>query len=173
VQSRDVHAAISRVIFDYAHAIDDRDWTALRAVFTDTCEVDFRSWSGAPAATMASDVWVQALRSVTGAFDATQHLMTNVRVDGPGADDDAEDDDEHEHETWVTSTNEVHAQHWFSADSMAGFGRDAEPAHCTLGGSFTNRYVLVDETWRITSCRFSLRWRTGDESLFALARQRP
>ncbi|MGD9998045.1 MAG: nuclear transport factor 2 family protein [Ilumatobacteraceae bacterium] len=161
--SRDVHAAISRVTFEYARAIDDRDWDGLRAVFTDICEVDFRSWSGAPAATMASDVWVQALRSVTGAFDATQHLMTNLRIEE--ATDEAE--------TAVVGINEVHAQHWFSGESMAGFGRGPDPAHCTLGGYFTNRYVLVDDSFRITGCRFTLRWRTGDESLFALARQRP
>lgn len=164
MHSGDVHSAISRVTFEYARAIDDRDWDALRNAFTATCDIDFRSWSGAPAATMASDVWVQAVRSVTGAFDATQHLMTNLRLD---------DTDDEADPAGVVGVNEVQAQHWFSGESMAGFGRPPDPAWCTLGGYFTNRYVLLDERWRIASCRFTLRWRTGDESLFALARQRP
>jgi hypothetical protein len=111
---------------------------------------------------------------VTGAFDATQHLMTNLRLDEPdaGAEPDADAHPDADAAPTVVGVNEVHAQHWFSGESMAAFGRPAEPAHCTLGGFFTNRYVLLDGAWRISSCRFTLRWRTGDETLFALARQR-
>jgi hypothetical protein len=164
VHSPDVHSAIARVTFDYARGIDDRDWVTFRSVFTEICEFDFRSWSGAPSTSMASDVWVQAVRSVTGAFDATQHLMSNLRLDS------ALDETSSGHV--VIGTNEVQAQHWFDAATMEGFDRAAEPAWCTLGGAFTNRYVHTDEGWRIAACRFTLRWRTGDETLFALARQR-
>lgn len=159
----DVQAAIARLTFDYARGIDDRDWVVFRSVFADSCDVDFQSWSGAPPAVMASDVWVQAVRSVTGAFDATQHLMTNHRLLDGQADVQSGS---------VTAVNEVQVQHWFDADSMASFDRPAEPAWCTLGGSFSNRYLLTEAGWRIAACRFTLRWRTGDETLFALARQR-
>lgn len=154
------HSAITQLTVDYARGIDDRDWVMFRSVFADACAVDFSSWSGAPAATMASDLWVQAVRSITGAFDATQHLMTNLVLQTtaePGE---------------VLGVNEVQAQHWFDAPTMAGFDRPAEPACCTLGGKFTNRYIQTDDGWRIASCRFTLRWRMGDETLFALARQR-
>lgn len=164
MHSPDVHAAIARLTFDYARGIDDRDWVVFRSVFADVCEVDFRSWSGAPSTAMASDVWVQAVRSVTGAFDATQHLMTNLRLD-TAFDDVGE-------ARVIIGTNEVQAQHWFDGATMAGFDRPAEPAWCTLGGVFTNRYVHGEDGWRIAACRFTLRWRTGDETLFALARQR-
>lgn len=156
----DVLSAITRLTVDYARGIDDRDWALFRSVFADACAVDFSSWSGAPATTMASDLWVHAVRSITGAFDATQHLMTNLALhvtEGP-------------HE--LIGVNEVQAQHWFDAKSMAGFDRPSEPACCTLGGKFTNRYVRTEWGWRIAACRFTLRWRTGDETLFALARQR-
>jgi SnoaL-like domain len=159
VPSPDVHAAIARLTFDYARGIDDRDWVTFRSVFADTCEVDFRSWSGAPAATMASDVWVHAVRSVMGGFDATQHLMTNLRLEPVAS-------------GVVVGINEAQAQHWFEADTMTSFGRPAEPAWCTLGGTFTNQYADTGDGWRIAACRFTLRWRTGDDSLFALARQR-
>jgi hypothetical protein len=104
------------------------------------------------------------VRSVTGAFDATQHLMSNLRLDA--APDDLNG------ARVIIGTNEVQAQHWFDASTMADFDRAAEPAWCTLGGVFTNRYVQGDDGWRIAACRFTLRWRTGDETLFALARQR-
>jgi hypothetical protein len=164
VHSPDVHSAIERLTFDYARGIDDRDWVTFRSVFTDICEFDFRSWSGAPSTSMASDVWVQAVRSVTGAFDATQHLMSNLRLDAASESLDGA--------RVIIGTNEVQAQHWFDGATMAAFDRSAEPAWCTLGGVFTNRYVRTEDEWRIAACRFTLRWRTGDETLFALARQR-
>jgi hypothetical protein len=161
VHSPEIQAAIARLTFDYARGIDDRDWVSFRSVFADSCDVDFQSWSGAPSATMESDVWVQAVRSVMGEFDATQHLMTNHRIR-------PSDSDVHT----VTGINEVLAHHWFDAQSMATFDRPPEAASCTLGGVFTNRYVWTDDGWRIAACRFTLRWRMGDETLFALARQR-
>ena len=72
----------------------------------------------------------------------------------------------------VIGTNEVQAQHWFCADSMALFGRAAEPAWCLLGGHYTNRYVRGAAGWRIAACRLTVRWRTGDETIFAFARRR-
>lgn len=158
----EIHAAIARLTFDYARGIDDRDWVTFRSVFADSCDVDFQSWSGAPAATMDSAVWVQAVRSVMGEFDATQHLMANHRITARVVDPTQV----------VTGVNEVLAHHWFDAETMASFDRPAEAASCTLGGVFTNQYVWTDDGWRIVACRFSLRWRMGDETLFALARQR-
>ena len=140
--ARQLWSAIDRLVVDYARGIDDRDWVTFRTVFADVCEVDFRSWSGAAPATMDSDLWVQATRSVLGGFDATQHLMTNLRIgtverSAAGV-------------PTVLATNEVQAQHWFDGDTMAGFDRPAEPAWCTLGGMFTNRYeaMPLDEGWR-------------------------
>lgn len=164
----DVRVSIDRLVVDYARGIDDRDWQLFRTVFAATCDVDFRSWSGAAPATMDADLWVQAMRSVLGGFDATQHLVTNLRV--------GELDWTPAGLATVVATHEVQAQHWFDGDTMAGFDRPNEPAWCTLGGQFTNRYAAVPEgdgwRWTIAACRFGLRWRIGDESLFDLARRR-
>ena len=118
---------------------------------------------------MASDVWVQAVRSVMGGFDATQHLMTNhrIRTFTPVSTDDV-----FQSAPVVVGTNEVVAHHWFDGESMSSFDRPPEAASCILGGIFTNQYRWTDAGWRIVACRYSLRWRTGDETLFALARQR-
>ncbi len=143
----------------YAAGIDHRDWGLFRSIFTDVCEFDFSSWSGRPAAAMAADDWVQAVRAVNGNFDATQHLMSNHRMQR--VDDDT-----------IIAVNEMQAQHWFAGDSMASFGRAAESAWCLLGGHYTNRCTRVGGDWRIMSCQLTVRWRTGDETIFALARQR-
>lgn len=158
-----VSAAERQAVIDlslaYAAGIDHRDWTLYRSIFTDVCEFDFSSWSGRPPAGMPADDWVEAVRSVNGNFDATQHIMTNHRLDR--VDDRT-----------IVGINELQAQHWFSAESMLVFGRAEEPAWCLLGGHYTNRYVHTDAGWRIASCRLTVRWRTGDESIFAFARQR-
>lgn len=153
-------AAIVQVSYGYAAGIDHRDWGLYRSIFTDLCEFDFSSWSGRPKAVMPAEDWVAAVRSVNGNFDATQHIMTNHRLDL--IDDDT-----------VLGVNELQAQHWFSAESMAAFGRPAEMAWCLLGGHYTNRYERgTDGVWRIAACRLTVRWRTGDESIFPLARSR-
>jgi hypothetical protein len=148
----------------YAAGIDHRDWALYRSIFTDVCEYDFSSWSGRAPASMPADDWVQAVRSVNGNFDATQHLMTNHRLQRLDADT-------------IVGTNELQAQHFFDAESMASFGRTTEAAWCLLGGHYTNRYVRSAGSdgggrWHIASCRLTVRWRTGDETIFALARQR-
>jgi hypothetical protein len=152
--------AAVRLSLGYATGIDRRDWGLYRSVFADVCRFDFSSWSGRPAGDMAADDWVAAVRSTNGGFDATQHLMANHRLM-------AEHDDGS-----VTVENELQAQHWFSATSMAAFGRAEEPAWCLLGGHYTNRCTPTGDGWRISACRLTVRWETGDRSIFALARSR-
>ncbi len=152
-------AAIVQLSFAYAAGIDHRDWTLYRSIFTDPCEFDFSSWSGRPPAVIPADDWVAAVRGTNGSFDATQHLMSNHRIDMID-------------ERTAIGVNELQAQHFFTADTMAAFGRPAQDAWCLLGGHYTNRYTRTDAGWRIAACRLTVRWRTGDESIFPLARSR-
>jgi hypothetical protein len=160
--------AIVQLSYAYAAGIDHRDWALYRSIFTDSCEFDFSSWSGRPAAVLAADDWVAAVRSTNGSFDATQHLMSNHRIHLV---------DDHT----AVGVNELQAQHFFTGETMAAFGRPAESVWCLLGGHYTNRYVRtglheptsdVWQGWRIAACRLTVRWRTGDESVFPLARSR-
>ena len=153
------HAEILQVSYRYAAGIDHRDWELFRSVFGEVCTVDFSSWSGRPAAEMPADEWVAAVRSVNGNFDATQHLMTNHRLETIDRDS-------------VVGVNELQAQHWFSAASMAEFGRSDGAAWCMLGGQYTNLYLRTGDGWKIASCELTVRWRTVDESIFTFARRR-
>ena len=66
--------AVSGVFTHMLHAIDLRDWQAVRDAFADHVDIDYSSLFGAPAATVSSDEHVGGWRSFGGAFDATQHL---------------------------------------------------------------------------------------------------
>lgn len=152
-------AAIVQVTYRYASGIDHRDWDRFRQVFTDVCDFDFSSWSGALPAVMPSDDWVAAARRVNGNFDATQHVMTNHVVEFFDSDT-------------ALGTHEVQAQHWFSPKTMHGFGYPQEAGWCQIGGHFANRYVREGGRWKIAACKLTVRWRLGDERIFALARDR-
>ena len=154
----DIHAIV-QVSLSYAGGIDHRDWARYRAVFHDECHFDTSSWSGRAPSTMSADDWVAAVRTVNGSFDATQHLMSNHVVEFTGDDS-------------AVATNEVQAQHWFSATSMESFGQAATAAWCMLGGHYRNVYERRDGIWRMAACQLVVRWQTGDPEVFALARAR-
>jgi hypothetical protein len=150
--------AIVDLLIQYATGVDRRDWALYEACFTDPCEIDFSSWNGRPAATMPAAEWARKVRSTNGNFDATQHLSTNHVVTFDSADT-------------ATCVSYMQAQHWFSAERLQCLGaRAGEPRWCTLGGYYTNSVVRTATGWRISSCRLTVTWVTGDPSVFDLAR---
>jgi hypothetical protein len=66
--------AVSGVFTRMLHAIDLREWQAVRDAFADHVDVDYSSLSGAPAATLPADEQIGQWRSFVDAFEATQHL---------------------------------------------------------------------------------------------------
>ena len=152
-----VRQAIVDVSHAYAAGIDRRDWSLYATCFTDPCGFDFSSFSGRPAAELPRDVWVDNVRRTNGSFDATQHQMSNQMVTLHG--------DER-----ATCITELRAQHWFSDETMAKLGHRGETNFCELGGHYTNDLVFDGTTWRISYCRLTVRWQTGNMAIFALAR---
>jgi hypothetical protein len=148
------------VTLRYAAGIDRRDWAMLRDCFADPFELDTSSWSAIPPSLRSADEFVAGVRQTNGGFDATQHLVTNHRVERLA---DAE--------AWCSA--EVRAQHWFAPPTLASLRPDAGPiTWCELGGHYTGALVRDGDQWRIRRWTFTVRWRTGDESLFELARTR-
>ena len=81
----DDHQRICETVYRYAYGIDTRDWELYRSIFTDEVAIDFTSYRpGRPAATMAADVWVGAVRGQMTGLAATHHAMTNpvLSIDG-------------------------------------------------------------------------------------------
>jgi hypothetical protein len=157
--SADRDAIIQRS-FAYATGVDRRDWALYADCFTDPCEFDFSSWNQRPPTMIGPAVWAVNVAGTNGNFDATQHMMSNHVITFTG-------DDE------AIGVNELIAQHWFSAESMATFERPDEVSWCILGGHYTNTYVRCsDGAWRITRCRLDVRYTTGNPGVFSLARGR-
>lgn len=71
----DREAAVAAVTC-YAAALDARDWTAYRALFTDRIAIDY-SAIGSLVATVSADEWTNRCRTLEG-FDATAHQLHNV-----------------------------------------------------------------------------------------------
>ncbi len=151
--------AIVDVSHDYAGGIDHRDWQRFARCFTDPFTMDSSSFSGFPARQFDRHTWAESVRVVNGAFDATQHMMTNHSVEFIGPDE-------------AVCVNEVRAHHWFSAESMESFGLEPEQAVATLVGHYTNTMLRQGRAWRISHCCLTVRYRFGDERVWALARQR-
>lgn len=147
----DDHQRICETIYQYAYGIDDRDWDLYRSIFADKVAIDFTSYRpGRPAATMAADVWVGAVRTQMTGLAATHHAMTNpvLSIDGDRA-------------TCLM---------YIQADHALDHGND--DAWFSLGGHYRDTLVRTAEGWRIDAVTLTVRWRRGDESIMTVAAQR-
>jgi hypothetical protein len=59
----------------FFHAVDDRDWTAVRAGLADDVDTDYTSLFGGEPERMPADVLVERWRGLLPGFDGTQHLL--------------------------------------------------------------------------------------------------
>jgi len=143
-------AEISDVVLRYATALDSRDWSLYRSIFTDPLTVDFSSWSGDPEVTLAVDEWVALVRQTLSGFDATHHLSSNhvIRLSGDAA----------------SCVSYMVARHYLVLDG--------ERRMHSIGGHYTNRLVRGADGWKITHCTLTVTWEMGDRGLFDIAAER-
>ncbi len=141
---------ISDVQLRYATGLDFRDWTAFRSCFADEVEVDFTSLFPGPPRTVSADRWTESARRTVSGLAATQHMITNhvITVDGDRA----------------LCVAYVQAQHYLPNDK----GDSTQ----TMGGYYTNQFVRTSAGWKISACKLTLTWTTGNWHIFALARER-
>src|SRR5262245_33333601 len=76
---------IQDVVARMLGAIDRLDWDAVRAAFAATVAVDYTALFGGSAETLAAEVLLERWRGLLPGFEATQHLIGPVIVDGDGA----------------------------------------------------------------------------------------
>ena len=142
--------AVSGVFTHMLHAIDLRDWQAVRDAFADHVDVDYSSLFGAPAATVSSDEQIGGWRSFVGAFDATQHLT------GPFV--------ASERESAVLGSTSVRAYH-----RIAGApGGDT----WMVAGLYHVRFVHRRAGWRIIGITLKVFYQDGNLDLPRIARGR-
>jgi ketosteroid isomerase-like protein len=76
-------AAISDVVVAYATAVDTRDWTAFRQLFTDDAVIDYSAAYGIAGGPDEITRWISALMTRELVPD-TMHAITNVRISVAG-----------------------------------------------------------------------------------------
>jgi SnoaL-like domain len=143
-------AEIIDVQHRYATGVDTRNWELLRTCFTDELEADFSSGFGAPVVRLKADEWIESIAPVMGALKATQHTITNHVI--------TFDDDDH-----ATCVAYVQARH-----------HNPNPTgDCdhTVYGFYTNHFERTSNEWRITKCKLTVSWMTGNFGLFGLLSQ--
>ncbi|WP_242905195.1 nuclear transport factor 2 family protein [Actinomadura terrae] len=126
---------------------DQREWDRLSEIFTDAVTLDYTSLNGGEPAVLTPAQIIDAWSGTLGAFEATQHLITNhlVTVDGDTA----------------VCTAAFQATH-----------RLADPFGSplwTLGGNYRFDLVRTDGAWRIGGLVMTATWADGNRNLTALA----
>ncbi|HEX7849300.1 MAG TPA: nuclear transport factor 2 family protein [Sphingomonas sp.] len=145
---------LSHMVVGYACALDARDWTAYRALFTDTIELDYGS-IGSIVGPILADAWTTRCGAL-GGFDATLHRIANLRCVAQGEDRAA-----------------VHSY----VDALHFITVDGEVLLAHLAGRYTHGFVRdADGRWKIASCALGVAgYPNGQDNFvraFAAARAR-
>jgi SnoaL-like domain len=125
----------------FAAAIDERDWTAYRAAFTDEITIDYSTYRPGSAGPTTADAWVARASRLFPGLDATQHTITNARV--TIAVDEA------------VCESYVRAAHALDGDVY------------TIAGHYTHHLVRAAPRWLIDHVTLRVAWAEGDRELLA------
>lgn len=123
----------------FFHAVDDRDWTAVRAGLTDEVAADYSSLSGGEPEQLAADELVARWRGLLPGFDGTQHLLGPLVITTAG--DDA-----------TVDTN-VRAYHRLGESTWI------------VAGRYDLTLRRADGTWRVAGIVLHTTYTDGDRSL--------
>ena len=143
IDERDVLDTVHR----FAAGMDLRDWAAYRAVFTDEIVLDYTSYRGGEPITVTADSWVERVQRRFTTMIATQHSLTNARVELDGPDD-------------ALCRTYVEAMHVAVIDGVEEW--------CLIGGEYRDRLHRTSDGWRITAKVLGLRWTIGNKAVLDL-----
>jgi hypothetical protein len=132
--------AVTQTVTGVGLFADLRDWGVVGALLADEITTDYTSVFGGEVATASRADLLAQWRDTLGGFDATQHLITNVAVDGSG--DEA------------STLSHVRATHWVGGRSW------------TVGGVYSHRLVRSPAGWQVTYMALRKAYEEGDRSVF-------
>lgn len=140
--SDDPAAALTHLL----HAIDDADWTGVRACLADEVRVDYSELFGGEAETVSADELVKRWQGLVPGFDATQHMTGPCLVE--------------EGANGLVVQTHVRAYHRLGDAVWGVHGHYVVPLQRTPAG------------WRITGITLRMFYQEGDRDLPALAAER-
>jgi 3-phenylpropionate/cinnamic acid dioxygenase small subunit len=128
-------AAIVRLTHDYAWALDERDWDALREVFTADVVADLGE-----GGQQGIDEVIPPVSTALGPFDASHHVVSThqITIDGDRAQGRCYLIAQHVRRTAVGGPN------------------------FTVGGRYEDQYVRTADGWRISTRRIVVTWTDGN-----------
>lgn len=132
-------SAITNTVIGMLHAIDSRNWDAVRAAFAERVTTDYTSLFGGEPQTQPADSVVGGWANFLPGFDATQHLAGPLVVDVEG--------DTAQARCAVTGTHRIGDAFW------------------TVGGHYQIRLVKENGEWHITHLTLDTAYQDGDRSL--------
>jgi ketosteroid isomerase-like protein len=135
------HADILELTHRYCWALDDRDWDALRRVFTDDADADL----GVQCADV--DAIVDQCRSFLSTLDASHHMVTNHLIDVDG--------------------DVATCRCYFQAQHVV-VGLDGGESWM-LGGRYIDRLRRTDDGWRVEHRDLVSSWSDGNPAILARA----
>lgn len=141
------HRAVCRTLYEFAQGIDTRDWALFESVFLPEFHFDYSTHRAGAEGPMTATRWAAACRRRFDTMQATQHTMTNPRVDI-----DAD-----------TARCRMYVEAWHLADI------DGSPEWCTIGGEYIDTLVRSGDRWLIADLRLDQRWRVGNADVLELA----
>ena len=123
----------------FFHAVDDRDWVAVRAGLTDEVTADYSSLADGEPERLAADELIARWRGLLPGFDGTQHLLGPLVITTTG--DDA-----------TVDTN-VRAYHHLDGSTWL------------VAGRYDLTLRRADGTWRVAAIVLHTTYQDGDLSL--------
>lgn len=147
-------AAIERAVYDYAAAIDHRDYVLLRSVLTDELHVALRpagevrfAGLGQDPVPMRADQFVERNRVLFIGFAGTHHQITNIRIDIDG--DTAKE------------AAYLQATHFLPGEPDVEY---------SFGAFYANELERTPDGWKFARIDLSVTWERGDARMTERAR---
>lgn len=137
---------VARTLYLWAQAIDTRDWPLLTSVLCPEFDFDYTSHRPGSAGRVPAVDWVDRARKRFETMSATQHSMSNPRVEVDGD----------------RATCRMNVTAWHIADVAAA------PDWCTIGGEYRDELLRTDGRWLISLLRLDQRWAVGNPAVLDL-----
>lgn len=131
-------------------SVDRRDWSAVRACFSESVILDYSLINGNPATQVNADDVVKQWQKLLSGFQSTHHSLTNFLV--------------------TLNGDKASVECYFRA--LHFLPNDQGDSTWTLGGHYHYTLQRGTDSWVITGSVGIKAWATGNQNLFVLAGQR-